>query len=79
MNKLIAAIKAALFGSNTVDGIVKSFNSHRAALEKLSGELAMHAENKSARALKLQAEAAKHNAEADRAKRVAGRVAELLR
>jgi uncharacterized coiled-coil DUF342 family protein len=78
MNNLINAIKLALFGSD-VESIVKSFAAHRDKLNVLAARLREHGEAKRDQADKLLTEAVAHRTEADRANRVAQRVADLLR
>jgi hypothetical protein len=74
---IFTTIKLALFGNN-VDSIVRSFNAHQSKLQKLADRLTVAAAAKRKAAAKLSEKAAQHTGEADRALRVAGRVAALL-
>lgn len=66
-----------MFQKKTVDSVISAFNKARADLHELAEQLAEQASNKREKAAAMAHEADQHNAEAERARRIADRVAAL--
>lgn len=67
-----------LFGTQTVDSILASFEAQREALRTIAGKLGESSAAKTDAANKLLEESRLHDAERERALRVAKRIGELV-
>ena len=68
----------AILRSKTVDEVIAAFDKAKTDLLTLASELSAKAEDKRAKASRINAEADGHASEAERAKRVADRVSALV-